>query len=137
MAIRVATAARNAALDAIVDLVDAGAGAGTLEVRTGSQPANANTAATGTVLVTFTLADPAFAAAASGAVDIDADPDVVDSSADNTGTAGWARVYDSNGNAIFDGSVGTSGTDFIINTTSITAGQTVTLTSGTLTFPAA
>lgn len=136
MTIRVSSAARNAALDAIVDRVDAGAAAGTIKVYTGTQPANADTALSGqTLLVTLTCADPAFASAASGSVDIDADPDL-SASAVATGTAAWARVADSDGNTVFDGSVGTSGTDFIINSTSITSGQTVTLTTGNITFPA-
>jgi hypothetical protein len=117
MTLRVAVAARNAGLDAIFDRADAGSGPGTIEVRTGSQPATADTAESGTLLVTFTLADPAFSAA-------------------STGTAGWARCKDSAGNTVFDGSVGTSGTDFIINSTSITSGQTVNLTLGSVTDPA-
>jgi hypothetical protein len=136
MTIRVAAAARNVALDAIVDRVDAGLAAGTIKVYTGTQPANADTALSGqTLLVTLTCADPAFAAAAAGAVDIDADPDL-SATAAATGSAAWARVADSDGVTAFDGSVGTSGTDFIINSTSITSGQTVTLTTGNVTFPA-
>lgn len=45
MATRIATSARNAAADAVVDLLDAGAGAGHIEIRTGAQPATPNTAA--------------------------------------------------------------------------------------------
>lgn len=135
MTLRLSVAARNAGLDAALNLADAGSGPATIEVRTGAQPATADTAATGTVLVTFTCADPAFEVAAAGAKDLDANPDLT-AAAGNTGTAGWARCKDSNGNAIFDGSVGTAGTDFIINSTSITAGQTVNLTLGTITDPA-
>lgn len=135
MTIRFSTACRTAGLDAMCDLADAGAGAATIEIRTGSQPATANTAASGSLLATITCADPAFEAASSGAIDLDANPDL-SAVASGTGTAGWARMLDSNGNAIFDGSVGTSGTDYIINSTSITSGQTVTLTLGTITDPA-
>lgn len=135
MTVRVAVAARNAGLDAIFDRANAGAAAGTIKVYTGSQVATADTAETGTLLVTFTLADPAFAAAATGVKDLDADPDLTAVAA-ATGTAGWARCEDSDGNNVFDGSVGTSGTDFIINSTSITSGQTVNLTLGSITDPA-
>jgi hypothetical protein len=135
MTLRVAVAARNAGLDAIFDRADAGSGPGTIEVRTGSQPATADTAESGTLLVTFTLADPAFSAASAGVKDLDADPDL-SAAAAATGTAGWARCKDSAGNTVFDGSVGTSGTDFIINSTSITSGQTVNLTLGSVTDPA-
>lgn len=50
MATRISTSARNAAADAVVDLLDAGSGAGYIEIRTGSQPATPNTAATGTTV---------------------------------------------------------------------------------------
>lgn len=135
MTLRVAVAARNAGLDAIFDRADAGAGAGTIKVYTGSQPATADTAETGTLLATFTLTDPAFSAASGGVKDLDADPDL-STTAVATGTAGWARCEDSTGANVFDGAVATSGAEFIINTTSITSGQTVTLTVGAITDPA-
>lgn len=135
MTIRIKATVRDAMLDALVDAADAGAAAGTIQIRSGTQPANADTAATGTLLATFTLADPAFDAASAGSVAIDADPDLT-TTAVATGTASWARVLDSDGNTVFDGSVGTSGTDFTITSTAITNGQTVTLTAGTITLPA-
>lgn len=136
MTIHIKSTVRNSMLSAINTAMNAGAGPGTIEIRSGSQPANADAADVGTVLVTFTCADPAFETPASGVMDLDANPDLSDSSADATGTATWARCRDSDGNVVFDGSVGTSGTDFIITSTSIVAGQTVTLTVGALTQPA-
>lgn len=137
MTYRVAVAGRNASLNAELDRADAGAGPGTIEVYTGAQPANADAVVTGTLLVTFTLAKPAFAPAVGGVKDLDADPDLTAAAA-AAGNAGWARVKDSNGNTIFDGAVTASGGggDFIINSTSITAGQTVNLTLGSITYPA-
>lgn len=135
MALKLAAAARTACMNALVDLCDAGAAAGTIEIRSGAQPANADAAATGTLLATFTLADPAFDAAGTTSVAIDADPDL-STTAVATGTAGWARVKDSDGNTVFDGEVGTSAATFTINSTSITSGQTVLLTSGQINFPA-
>lgn len=137
MAARYATATRNSMLDVISTKIDAGAGAGYLEVRSGSQPANANTAASGTLLVTITLKDPSVASgASSGVLTLDVSGTAPSGTAGATGTAGWGRVYDSNGNAVVDGSVGTSGTDFIISSTSITSGQSVSLTATTFTFAA-
>ena len=95
MALRLAATARNAACDAIVDLIDAGAGAGTLVIRTGTQPANPQTAATGTTLATLTFSDPAFGNSAAGVATANAITS--DTNVDATGTAGWARVYDSDG----------------------------------------
>ncbi|WP_188188034.1 hypothetical protein [Nonomuraea sp. SYSU D8015] len=134
MAFRIPTAVRNAACDAIVDALDAGAGAATIEVRSGSQPASANDAAGGTVLATFTLADPAFGAAANGVANLASTPRSTTGSA--AGTAGWFRAKDSSGNTVFDGSVGTSGADMNLNTLTISVGVTVELTSGTVTMPA-
>ena len=136
MAIRISTTARNAAADAVVDLIDAGAAAGQLRIYTGAQPATADTAASGSLLATVTLVDPAFGAAASGTATM-ADPPAVD--ATGAGVAGWFRVLDSNGNAVFDGSVTGSGGngDLELSNTNIAVGQSIDITSGgTITMPA-
>ena len=132
MALTVSTAAGNAQLDATLGLLDAGAAAGTIEVRTGSRPASPDSAATGTLLVSFTLSDPAFAAAASKSASLNT---VASATAVATGTAGYFRALDSNGVAVADGTVGTSGADLNLNTTSITSGGSVSITSGTVTVP--
>lgn len=134
MAIKLTNAARSAAADAIVDRLDAGAGAGTIEIRTGTQPTNADDADTGTLLATLTFSDPAFGAASNGVATASAITQ--DSSADATGTAGYFVVKDSDGTKQFTGSVGTSGADMNLVTTSITAGQPVQITSFTFTIPA-
>lgn len=124
MAITYATSLKQARMQAVIDAVDAGAGAGTLEI---------GTTGMASVLATFTLADPS--GTASGAtLTWDFDPDISDTSADNTGTAAEARVKDSDSNVVVSGlTVGTSGTDIILDSTSITTGQTVTITAGTFT----
>lgn len=134
MTLRLANTARTAAADGIVDLLDAGAGAGTIKVYTGSQPATPDTAATGTLLVTFTLADPAFNAAVTGVVDIDADPDL-SATAAATGTAGWFRAADSTGAAVFDGACGTVSAELNLTSVDIVSGGTVTVATGTITMP--
>jgi|SRR5688572_12018934 len=136
MAIRLPTATRNAMADALVDRVDAGAAAGTLEIRTGSQPASANDAASGTLLATVTLADPGFGAASSGAAALASTPRTATGVA--SGTAGWFRAKDSDGNTAFDGSVTATGGggDLELNTTTISTGVDFEITSGTITIPA-
>lgn len=136
MATRISNAARSAAADAIVDLLDAGSGAGYIQIRSGSQPASVATAASGTLLATLTLSDPAFGAAANGVATASAITG--DTSADATGTAGWFRVYDSNNTAVIDGSVTATGGggDMTLNSVSIVAGGAVNVTAWTVTMPA-
>jgi hypothetical protein len=125
-------AAANAGVDAIVDLIDAGSGAGYIEFYTASKPAGPGTAITDqTLLGTLTFSDPAFGAASSGTAT--ASSITSDSSADATGTAAWARIYDSDDTAIMDVDVTeTSGGGAItLNTTSIVAGGEIAITSAT------
>lgn len=54
--------------------------------------------------------------------------------ASGTGTAAKAELRDNSGNVIVTGlTVGTSSADIIISATAVSSGQTVTLTSGTIT----
>ena len=136
MSFKLSTAARNAACNALVDLIDAGAGAGTIQIRTGSQPAGPDTGATGTLLGTLTFSDPAFGNASSGVAT--ADTITSDTSADATGTAGYFRILDSNSNAIFDGSITATGGggDLTLNSVSIIASGTIAISAMTVTVPA-
>ena len=128
------TALRNAITDLIVDSLDAGAGPGTLAIRSGTRPVDPATTATGTLLATVTFADPAFGSSSSGSATV-SDPAGV--SAVATGTATWFRAFDSNGAACFDGLVTATGGggDLTLTTTSIVSGMTVDVTSGTITTP--
>jgi len=114
---------------------------GYVEIYSGSQPTDANTAVGAQVkLSTLTLGSTAFgSAAASGSagskiVTITANAIGSDTNAANTGTAAWFRAYKSdNSTVIMDGSAGTSGCDMTINTTAIVAGATVSATSFVIT----
>ena len=124
MAVTYSNATKQARLEAVIAKIDAGSGAGTLEI---------GTTGMASVLATLTLADPC-GSATDGTLTFDFDPDISDTSADNGGTAAAARIKDSDGNVIVSGlTVGTSGADIVLDSTSITAGQTVTLTTGTIT----
>jgi len=127
-------AIRSAMCDAIVDSLDAGSGAGTIQIRSGTRPADPATTATGTLLATVTCIDPAFGAASSGVATI-ADPAGVTAAA--TGTASWFRALDSNNAACFDGSVTATGGggDLTLSSTSVVSGTTVDVTGGTITVP--
>lgn len=133
--LRINTSARNAACDGVVDLLDAGAAAGTLKIYTGSQPATPATAPSGTLLATVTLADPAFGASATG-VATGTDPASVTAVA--TGTAGWFRLEDSTGANVFDGDVTATGGGGVmtLSSTALVSGSPVDITSFTVTMPA-
>ena len=138
MTTRIANGAAAAAVNAVVDLLDAGAGAGYIEVRTGAQPASVGTAASGTLLATLTLSDPAFGAATSANPSVATAAAVTsDTNVDATGTAGWFRAYDSNDVAVIDGSVTATGGggDMTFDSVSFIAGGTAALTSWTVSLP--
>jgi hypothetical protein len=123
MAVTYSTAAKTARMTAVVGQIDAGAGAGKLKIYTSGGS---------TLLATFTLADPC--GTVSGAVlTFDFDPDL-SATAGNTGTAAVATITDDADTVVISGlTVGTSGTDIVLDSVSITSGQTVTLATGTLT----
>ena len=128
MPIRFNTDMRNAMVTALTGAITGY----TLSIYTGSQPATANDAATGTKLVDIMI--NGFNAPATGSATLDTSTPNT-GTAVATGTAGWGRIVGGMGECI-DGTVGTSGTDFTINSTSITNGATVTLTAMTVTQPA-
>lgn len=136
MVTRIPNNVRSAMADAAVDLIDAGPGAGTVQIRTGGQPATAGAAASGTLLGTLTLSDPAFGAAVNGVATAGAVTG--DSSADATGTAGWYRVLDSTGATVMDGAISEAGGggDMILDKVTVIAGGTISITSWTVTQPA-
>lgn len=133
MALRLSTAARNGACNGIVDLLDAGAGAGTIAIRTGSQPTNVGDADTGTLLGTLTYSDPAFGNSATGTAT--ASSITSDTSADNSGTAGHFRAKDSDANIVFDGTCGQGSGDLSFDNSVIVAGGVIAISSFTVTVP--
>ena len=128
MTIRFNTAMRDVMVTALTNAI----GGYTLSIYTGSQPAAANDAATGTKLVDIMI--NGFNAPANGSATLNTSTPNT-GTAVATGTAGWGRIVGGAGERI-DGTVGTSSTDFTINSTSITNGATVTLTAMTVTQPA-
>ncbi len=124
----IATTIRNAMCNALVDGYDVGsADAG------GSY--DGYTAAFATLLFSCLMAATAYGDAAIGVATAAAISD--DSSADDTGTAAVLRALDKDNDTVHDGSIGTSGEDLNLNTLSITAGDTVSISSATITMPAA
>lgn len=113
----------KAACDAVAALFDAGSAAGYLQFR-----------ASTTVIVEFDFNDPAFGAGTSAAPSVaTAAGFPKNASAVAAGTMDNYRGYDSNDVQLVSGTVGTSGADFNFDNVVIANGQTVTLSSVTLT----
>ena len=121
MAITYTTAVKNARLNAVVTAIGS---TGVLEI---------GTAGMASVLATIAL--DATAGTASGGVLTFSSFPKSDTSADNTGTAAVARIRTASaGTDIITGlTVGTSASDINLDSLSITAGQTITITAATIT----
>jgi len=131
MALQLSTSVRNARLDAIESTISTSA---ILKIRSGSAPADCATADSGTVLATLSLPSDWMAAASSGSKAKSGTWQ--DASADATGTAAHFRIYDSGGTVChIQGTVTATGGggDLTLDNTSIASGQTVTITSFSLT----
>lgn len=128
MAVRLDTDIRNALATQVSTSFPAGS---TVQIRTGAQPATANDTASGTLLATITLPASPWATASEGSI---AKQGSWSATAVASGTAGHARII--GGNNAIDVSVGTSGTDWIIDNASIVSGGTVTVVSASITVPA-
>lgn len=134
-AYRLSTDTRNKACDAIVDDIDAGAGAGTIAIRTGAQPTNVGDADTGTLLGTLTFSDPAFGGSATGTATASAITS--DTSADASGEAGHFRIKDSDGNIHSDGTAGEAGDSpqLVFDNEDVVLGGTIAISALTVTVP--
>jgi hypothetical protein len=123
MAVTYSTATKQARLEAVIAKIDAGSGAGKLKI---------GTAGMASTLATLTLADPS-GAASGGTLTFDFDPDI-SATAANSGTAAAAIITDSDDTTVISGlTVGTSATDIVLDSVSITAGQTVMIATAVIT----
>lgn len=129
MALQLSVAARNARLDSIETVVGATA---KLQIRSGAQPANAGTAASGTLLCEITLPSDWMAAASAGSK---AKLGTWSGTGAAAGTAGHFRVVDNAGTTChLQGSITATsgGGDMELDNTSIAVSQTVTVNTFTL-----
>lgn len=125
MALSLSSTLRSAQMDAITTAVGA---SGFIDIYSGTPPANVGTALAGNTLLAHLPCSATFApGAASGVLTVNAITQ--DASADATGTATFFRATTSGGAAVVQGTVGTSGADLNMNTTSIVSGGPVAITS--------
>ena len=125
MAVQFSTLVRNAELDAIETQIGVSA---VLKVFTGSPPANCATGNSGTLLASVSLPSD-WMAAASGGVKAKSGT-WQEASADGSGTAGYYRIYASDGTTC--GSQGTvtatgGGGDMTVDNAVFAAGQSFTV----------
>ena len=122
MAVSYSAGLKNTRMQDVINAIDAQAGVGILEIGTAGMAA---------VLVVINFQKPSFSQA-SGVITALGAP--LSGTATGTGTAASARIKDGAGTAQVTGlTVGTSGSDINLNNTSIAVGQTVTITSASIT----
>jgi len=135
MAYSISNAAANATVDAFLSTFQTG---GVIEIRNGTRPATADTAATGVVLATVPLGISAFEVAGTTTARVAGlVASINDPLGDAAGSATWFRMYDNATPAsavrILDGNVGAlaSGADMELDDgaagTAVTTADTVTI----------
>ncbi len=133
MSINYNTTLKNSRLNLVTTAIDAGGASnpGYLEISDGVSYSGAH------MLVQIFFADPAtgsFGAASAGVITANSTP--LSATAANTGTASTAEVFAHGGTVIIgspDLTVGTSGSDINLSSTSIVSGQSVTITAASIT----
>lgn len=148
MTIRLSTGLK----DVMMDACDVALANGRLDIYSGSQPATADAAESGTLLVSLTESSGAFTpGSATNGLNFDSSSDGTITKASGetwsgvavaTGTAGYFVFYDNDvdtgasATAVrFMGSIATSGADLNMTSTTINSGGTITLDSGELSLP--
>jgi hypothetical protein len=122
VAVNYSASVKTARMQAVIAALDANAAPATLEI---------GTAAMAAVLVSITLSDPSFTES-GGTITMAGVPKSGVASAG--GAAAAARLKDGGGTIVISGlTVGTAGSDINLNNTTISNGQTVTISSGVIT----
>lgn len=129
MAVTLTTAARNAACDAVVDLIDGGSGDATGDLTFATTGA-------GTNLCTCNFSATAFGAASTGVATAATISQGTVSGSSNPSTIAVALFRNKANTEIFRCAVGTSGSDINLTNTSVNDSDTIDITSLTVTCPA-
>jgi hypothetical protein len=125
MAVTLTSTARNAAADAVVDLLDTGSGDATGDI--------AFSTSGPVTLCVCTLSNPAFGSAASGVATANA---ITQGIATAGGTCALALFRNRANTEIFRCAVGTSGSDINLSNVSIAISDTISISALTYTQPA-
>lgn len=127
MALQFSSALRNARVSCLGTASVTPVSLTTLKVFQGSEPANCAAADPATLLATITLPGPPYLTFASGVSTLTG---TWSATASGTGTAGCFRMYDTGGTCHVQGAINA---DLALNNTSIASGQTVSVTSFSVT----
>lgn len=119
-------------IDAMLDEIESQTGTSAhLIVFDGSIPASCATADAGSTLATLTLPSDWMSAASAGSV---AKTGTWQGTASGTGTAQYFRIKDSSETTTFvQGTIDTASADMIFDNTSVSSGQTITISTFTIT----
>ena len=118
------TTMRDSLANNFDDRVNTGTGTSTFKLETSGDAE----------VATFDLQNPAFGAASTGVITLAGVP-LTDASATG-GTVAQASMYDRNGVKLCESVAATSGQEVTVSSTTVGAGETVTLTALTVTVPA-
>jgi len=131
MTYRLSTNSRNKACDALCGEINTG-GAGTIAIRTGTQPTNVGDADTGTLLGTLTFSATAFGNSSTGTATANA---ITSATAGNSGTAGHFRIKSGAGSIHSDGTCGQGTGDLSFDNSTIVSGGSIAISSFSVTIP--
>lgn len=130
MSFRLGVISRNAAADGLAVIMNTGL----IEIYTGDQPSSIDDSPAGIKLGTCVFSPVAFNAASNGT--IVANQITSDSSADDSGPAGYFRVRDaSNSYTIADGTCGQGSGDLSFDNNIIVSGGIIDITGFSITVP--
>lgn len=128
---RNARANRDAQAEATARLLDGGF----LRLYTGPRPADPDDPPRGTMLAELRFGTPAFEKSRAG--QIIATKIIQASAADDTGRAEWFRTFQADGvTPVFDGTVGTSDANIVMNNANIQINAIVSISAFTYSVPA-
>lgn len=135
VSLKLSNSLRTTLADTVDDAIDAGSSPGKILIYTSPQPASPNdTIGTATLLATLLFTAPSKGSVSTqGTMTFAAITS--DTSADAAGTAVWARITTGSNTTLFDCNVGTSGCTMNMNTTAVTSGSQVSISSFTFTIP--
>lgn len=136
MTIKLAVTVRNNRAQKIADAIDAGAAGGKLNIYSGQRPASGGGAIdpfNNILLGTLTFSKPCYSSIDNGVLTFAAIAQ--DTAADNSGTAIWARITNSDGTYVMDldVTVNSGSGDIKLNSVDIIQGGPISIISASLT----